>query len=77
MDRNEAPTWATRLLPHLRGAELVGRELLVVGLYLAALVAVVWAVVGMVAGFLSLPTVLGAGGVGGAVKWLREHNTKT
>lgn len=70
------PSWADRLLPHLRGAELVGRELLVIVLYLAGLVAVVWLIVGMIDGFISPKLLIPAGGIGGVVEGLRQKYLK-
>lgn len=59
------PGWATRALSQLEGFEALGRVAVVGALYLAALVLLVWFVVGLIAGFVSFSALLGAGGLGG------------
>lgn len=80
MDRNETPPWADRLLLHLRGAELLGLGVLVLAAELAALIVVIWAVVGVITGFVPLNVFVGVGGAGGAgvviTELIRKHQAK-
>jgi hypothetical protein len=62
------PGWASKVLRHLQGLEAVGRVAVVDAAYLAVLVLVIWFVVGLIAGFLSLSALFGAGGLGAVAK---------
>ncbi len=61
------PRWAEALRRQIVGVEYVGRELVVAALYVAALVLLVWFVVGLIVGFVSaqalMTGLLGAGGL--------------
>jgi hypothetical protein len=70
------------VLRQLRGFEALGRLAVVDAMYLAAVVLVAWFVVGLIAGFVSLSALFGAGGVAGVAKaagdlFNRSRNSKT
>jgi hypothetical protein len=72
----QLPQWAEPVRRQIAGVECVSRELVIAGLYVAALVLLIWFVAGLIAGFVSLQALitglLGAGGIGTAGALLRR-----
>lgn len=72
--RDQLPEWASRAMPHARGAAQIGRHVLCAGLYvsgvavlMAMLVVMGWLVVGLIEGFVSQATLFGNGAAGGVI----------
>lgn len=68
----DLPSWAMKATHQIRGLTVVMRQLLVLAMCVAAFAFIGWIVTGMVAGFVSLPTIVGVSGLTGLAETARR-----